>query len=164
MSDETNYAIVTAARRILAKEQSLPLDELVRRITEEESSPDSNRALVVKNILKQYIATGYFAQNGDTVCAYNGPSEVLLERGFKQTHVNHGTGNEVLRHFSNSAFPLDGTGAILKVPVPGSARSELHGRAGYTLLHLLGYLDCSRSERRDNKVFSRPRMGPHDAP
>jgi hypothetical protein len=105
MSDETNYAIVTAARRILAKQQSLPLDELVRRITKEESSPDGNRASVVKNILKQYIATGYFAQNGDTVCAYNGPSEVLLERGFKQTHVNHGTGNEVLQHFSNSAFP-----------------------------------------------------------
>ena len=105
MPDETKYAVVTAARRILAKGKGLPLDELVSRITNEESSADSNRASVVKNILQQYIATGQLIQNGDIICAFNGPSELLLDRGFKQIHVNHGTGNEVLRHFGNSAFP-----------------------------------------------------------
>jgi hypothetical protein len=105
MSNQTKYAIVTAARRILAKERSLPLDELALRILEEESSSDSNRAGVVKNVLQQYIDTGYFTQKEGIVCAYNGPAELLLERGFKQTHANDGTGNDVLRHFSNSAFP-----------------------------------------------------------
>jgi hypothetical protein len=53
----------------------------------------------------KYVETGYILQKGDIICAFNGPVEILLDRGFKQTHVNEAEDNVVLRHFCNPALP-----------------------------------------------------------
>jgi hypothetical protein len=109
MPDETKYSIVASARRILANDKCLPLGELVNRILNTESLPTidirAERATTVTNILQHYIDTGYFVRNGELICAHRGPWELLLNRGFVQTHINHGTDNDVLLHFNNPAFP-----------------------------------------------------------
>ena len=109
MSDEPRTTVFIAAKRILASETNLSLTQLVDKIATSENSSknsiDTERSAVIRNILQKYIQEGYFIKKEDLIVASLDPVELLLERGFKQTHINEGTDHLRLLHFSSEKFP-----------------------------------------------------------